>query len=47
MSPEEIHQELDDIKKMLFEIKAAFDSFTIEKKQHWRDEQARRRERCW
>ena len=24
-----------------------FDRFTIEKKQHWRDEQARRRESTW
>jgi len=47
MTLEEVHQELADIKKMLFEIKAAFDHFTKEKKQHWKDEQARRRERTW
>ena len=46
MTPEEIHQELADIKKMLFEIKSAFDHFTTEKKQNWKDE-ARRRERTW
>ena len=47
MTPEEVHQELADIKQMLLEIKTAFDRFTIEKKQHWRDEQARRRESTW
>ena len=47
MSPEEIDQELSDIKKMLIEIKAVFDHFTTEKKQRWKDESARRRERCW
>lgn len=47
MTPEEVHQELADIKKMLFEIMAAFDSFTIDKKQRWKDESARRRERPW
>ena len=47
MSPEEVHQELADIKKMLFEIMAAFDRFTTEKKQYWKDEQVRRRERTW
>ena len=38
MTPEEVHQELADIKQMLLEIKAAFDRFTTEKKQHWKDE---------
>jgi hypothetical protein len=47
MTPEEVHQELIDIKKMLFDIKAAFDRFTTEKKQHWKDEAARRREATW
>ena len=47
MTPEEVHQELADIKQMLLEIKAAFDRFTTEKKQHWKDEAARRRERTW
>ncbi len=47
MTPEEVGQELADIKKMLFEIKAAFDRFTSEKKQRWQDEAARRREKAW
>jgi hypothetical protein len=45
MTPDELHEELVDIKKMLFEIKSAFDRFTTEKKQRWKDEQVRRRER--
>ena len=28
MTPEEVHQELADIKRMLIEIKSAFDRFT-------------------
>ena len=47
MSPEDIDQELADIKKMLIEIKAAFDRFTTEKKQRWKDDAARRRETTW
>jgi hypothetical protein len=47
MTPEEVHQELADIKKMLFEIKSTFDRFTAEKKQRWKDEQIRRREAAW
>ena len=47
MTPEEVHEELLDIKKMLSEMKAALDRFTTEKKQRWRDEQARRRERAY
>jgi len=46
-SLDEVRSELRDIKKMLLEIKAAFDHFTKEKKQRWKDEQARRREKCW
>ena len=44
-SLDEVRSELADIKQMLLEIKAAFDRFTTEKKQYWKDEQARRRER--
>jgi len=45
---EEVHQGLlDDIKKMLFEIMAAFDRFTKEKQQNYKDEMARRRESTW
>jgi hypothetical protein len=44
MTPEEL-QKLDDIRSLLIEIKSAFDRFTSEKKQHWKDEQVRRRER--
>ena len=46
ITPEE-HQELADIKQMLLEIKAAFDRFTTDKKQRWKDESARRREATW
>jgi hypothetical protein len=46
MSPEE----LDFLKKLaedVLEIKAMFQRFTAEKKQRWKDEQIRRRERAW
>ena len=46
MTPEEVHQELADIKQMLLEIKAAFDRFTTDKKQCWRDEQSKAQERA-
>ena len=38
MTPEEVHRELAEIKGMLLEIKAAFDRFTAERKQYWKDE---------
>ena len=40
MTPEEVHRELAEIKGMLLEIKAAFDRFTAERKQYWKDESA-------
>jgi len=46
MTPEE----LDFLKKLsedVLEIKAMFIRFTAEKKQRWKDEQVRRRERTW
>jgi hypothetical protein len=46
MTPEE----LDFLKRLsedVLEIKAMFQRFTAEKKQHWKDEQVRRRERAW
>jgi hypothetical protein len=46
MSPEEL-QKLDDIKLLLLEIKSAFEEFTKAKKQYWKDEVARRRERAF
>jgi hypothetical protein len=33
--------------KILQEIKAAFDRFTAEKKQYWKDQAMRRREATW
>ena len=47
MTPEEVHEELADIKSMLLELKASFDKFTADRKQQWRDEAARRRERAY
>ncbi len=46
MTPEE-HREFAEINQMLLEIKAAFDRFTKEKQQRWKDDAARRRERSW
>jgi hypothetical protein len=46
MTPEEI----DFLKKLsedVLEIKAMFQRFTNEKKQRWKDEQNKRRERTW
>ena len=43
-------EEFDFLKKLaedILEIKAMFKMFTAEKKQYWKDEQARRRERAW
>jgi hypothetical protein len=46
MTPEEF----DFLKKLsedMLEIKAMFRRFTADKKQRWKDEQARRRERAY
>jgi hypothetical protein len=46
MTPEEF----DFLKKLseeVLKLKAMFEKFTAEKKQRWKDEQVRRRERCW
>jgi hypothetical protein len=42
--------QFDFLKKLsedVLEIKAMFQRFTVEKKQRWKDEAARRRERSW
>ncbi len=46
MTPEELAF-LNKLSDDILEIKMMFERFTAEKKQRWKDDQARRRERCW
>lgn len=46
MTPEE-HQLQEKIFELVIEIKSAFDKLAADKRQKWKDELARRRERCW
>ena len=46
MTPEELAF-LNKLSEDISEIKEMVERFTMEKKQRWKDEQARRRERPW
>jgi hypothetical protein len=46
MTPED-RDLLNKLSEDILEIKAMFQRFTAEKKQRWKDEQVRRRERAW
>lgn len=46
MSPEE-RDLLEKLSDDVLKLKAMFEKFTADKKQRWKDEQARRRERTW
>ena len=46
MTPKELAF-LNKLSEDILEIKAMFQRYTAEKKQRWKDEQARRRERNW
>jgi hypothetical protein len=42
-----LSEEISAIQKALLEIRTMFERFTNEKEVRWKDEAARRRERCW